>query len=45
MKMEFVERLRPERRFENLDELVAQIRSDAEQAAELLAREPTVESA
>jgi riboflavin kinase/FMN adenylyltransferase len=45
MKMEFVERLRPERRFENLDELVAQIQSDAEQATELLAREPPVESA
>lgn len=41
LKMEFVARLRPEKRFENLDELVAQIRSDAERAAELLAQEPT----
>jgi riboflavin kinase/FMN adenylyltransferase len=39
LKLEFVERLRPEKRFENLDELVAQIRSDAERAAKLLAKE------
>jgi len=40
LRMEFVDRLRPEKRFEDLDDLVAQIRSDAEQAAELLAQEP-----
>ena len=40
LKMEFVERLRPEIRFENLEELVAQIRSDAERTAELLAQAP-----
>jgi riboflavin kinase/FMN adenylyltransferase len=39
LRMEFVERLRPERRFANIDELVAQIGSDAQQAADLLARE------
>lgn len=39
LRMEFVERLRPERRFKNLDELVAQIRADAECAAELLAQD------
>ncbi len=41
LKVEFVDRLRPEKRFENLDELVAQIRSDVERAAELLAQEPS----
>lgn len=40
LKMEFVERLRPEKRFENLDDLIRQIRADSLQAAELLAREP-----
>ena len=40
LRMEFVDRLRPEKRFEDLDDLVAQIRSDAEQSAELLAQEP-----
>jgi riboflavin kinase/FMN adenylyltransferase len=40
LRLEFVERLRPEKRFRDLDDLVAQIRSDAEQAAELLAQEP-----
>ncbi len=39
LKIEFVERLRPEKRFENLDELAAQIRADIAQAAELLAQE------
>jgi riboflavin kinase/FMN adenylyltransferase len=43
LKMEFVERLRPEKRFEDLDGLVMQIRSDAEQADELLAQEPLTE--
>ncbi len=41
LKMEFVERLRPEIRFENLEELVAQIRSDTERAAELLGQAPS----
>jgi riboflavin kinase/FMN adenylyltransferase len=40
LKLEFVERLRPEKRFNDIDELVAQIRSDAERAAGLLAQEP-----
>jgi riboflavin kinase/FMN adenylyltransferase len=40
LRMEFVERLRPEKRFENLDDLVTQIRADAIQAAKLLAQEP-----
>jgi riboflavin kinase/FMN adenylyltransferase len=40
LKMEFVERLRPEIRFENLEELVTQIRSDAERTAELLGQAP-----
>ena len=40
LRMEFVDRLRPEKRFKDLDDLVAQIRSDAEQAADLLAQEP-----
>ena len=39
LRLEFVDRLRPEKRFENLDELMAQIRSDAERAAELLGQE------
>jgi riboflavin kinase/FMN adenylyltransferase len=39
LRMEFVERLRPEKRFNDIDELVAQIRADAERAADLLARE------
>jgi riboflavin kinase/FMN adenylyltransferase len=40
LKLEFVERLRPEMRFETLDALVAQIRADVEQSAHLLAQEP-----
>jgi riboflavin kinase/FMN adenylyltransferase len=40
LKMAFVERLRPEKRFNDLQELVSQIRSDAQRAAELLAHEP-----
>jgi riboflavin kinase/FMN adenylyltransferase len=40
LKMDVVERLRAERRFENFDQLVAQIRADAEQAPKLLAQEP-----
>ncbi len=40
LKPEFVERLRPEKRFENLDDLIRQIRADSVQAAELLAQEP-----
>lgn len=40
LRMEFVDRLRPEKRFQDLDNLVAQIRSDAEQAAGLLSQEP-----
>ncbi len=39
LKLEFVERLRPEKRFETLDALVTQIRADAERAALLLAQE------
>jgi riboflavin kinase/FMN adenylyltransferase len=39
LKLEFVERLRPEKRFEALDALVTQIRADAERAALLLAQE------
>ncbi|GAB4528532.1 MAG: bifunctional riboflavin kinase/FAD synthetase [Anaerolineae bacterium] len=42
IKMEFVERLRPEKRFVDLDDLAAQIRADSEQAARLLAQEPPV---
>ena len=38
--MEFVERLRPEKRFADLDDLTGQIRADAERAAVLLAKEP-----
>ncbi len=39
LRLEFVERLRPEKRFASVDELVAQIREDVAQAASLLARE------
>jgi len=39
LKLEFVERLRSEKRFENLNELRAQIRADAERAAQVLAQE------
>ena len=39
LKLEFVEWLRPEKRFETLDALVTQIRADAERAALLLAQE------
>jgi riboflavin kinase/FMN adenylyltransferase len=37
--VEFVERLRPEKKFESIEALVAQIRQDAEQARTLLAQE------
>jgi riboflavin kinase/FMN adenylyltransferase len=37
--LEFVERLRPEKKFENIGALVAQIGQDAEQARQLLASE------
>jgi riboflavin kinase/FMN adenylyltransferase len=40
LRMEFVERLRPEKRFSDLDDLTKQIQTDAKQAATLLAREP-----
>ena len=40
LRMEFVERLRPEKRFADLDDLAAQIQADAERAAGLLAQEP-----
>lgn len=40
LRMEFVDRLRPERRFTDLDDLAGQIQSDAERAAELLDQEP-----
>ncbi len=40
--VEFVERLRDERRFENLDELVAQIKCDTEQARHILTGAPSV---
>jgi riboflavin kinase/FMN adenylyltransferase len=40
MKLEFVERLRPEKRFQDLNDLVAQIHSDIDRALEILAREP-----
>ncbi|NJN97817.1 MAG: bifunctional riboflavin kinase/FAD synthetase [Anaerolineales bacterium] len=36
LTLEFVERLRPEKKFSSIDELVAQIRHDAEQARMLL---------
>lgn len=39
LTVEFVERLRPERKFESVDELVTQIRRDAERARSLLAQE------
>jgi riboflavin kinase/FMN adenylyltransferase len=42
LKLEFVERLRPEKRFDSLDALVAQMRADVEQGARLLAQEPSV---
>jgi riboflavin kinase/FMN adenylyltransferase len=41
LKLEFVEWLRPEIRFETLDALVAQIRADVERATLLLAQEPS----
>ncbi len=40
LKLEFVERLRPEKRFDSMDALAAQIRADVEQGARLLAQEP-----
>jgi riboflavin kinase/FMN adenylyltransferase len=40
LRMEFVDRLRPERRFSDLDDLAVQIQSDSERALELLAQEP-----
>lgn len=39
LTLEFVERLRPEKKFSSIDELVAQIRSDSEQARRLLIQE------
>ncbi len=39
LKLEFVDRLRPERRFASLDDLVRQIRQDIAEAARLLATE------
>jgi len=42
LKVEFVERLRPEKRFESLDQLVAQIGADTEKARVLLSQEPEV---
>jgi riboflavin kinase/FMN adenylyltransferase len=39
LKLELVERLRPEKRFESLDALVAQMQADVEQSALLLAQE------
>ncbi len=42
MALEFVERLRPEKRFDSLDALTAQIRDDVEQSTRLLAQEPPV---
>ncbi|MBE7555291.1 MAG: bifunctional riboflavin kinase/FAD synthetase [Anaerolineales bacterium] len=44
LTLEFVERLRPEKKFNGINELVAQIRHDAEQARELLAEEKAVDS-
>lgn len=41
LRMEFVERLRPEKRFADLDDLTGQIHADAERAAALLAQEPS----
>jgi riboflavin kinase/FMN adenylyltransferase len=40
LRMEFVDRLRSERRFTDLDDLAGQIQSDAKQAADLLDLEP-----
>jgi riboflavin kinase/FMN adenylyltransferase len=40
LRMEFVDRLRPEQRFQDLHDLVAQIQFDAERAADLLDQEP-----
>ncbi len=40
VEVEFVQRLREERRFERVDDLVAQIRRDAAQAREVLAGSP-----
>jgi riboflavin kinase/FMN adenylyltransferase len=40
--LEFVERLRPEKKFENIGALVSQIGQDAEQARQLLAGEPSL---
>jgi riboflavin kinase/FMN adenylyltransferase len=40
LRMEFVERLRSEKRFADLDDLAAQIQADAERADGLLAQEP-----
>lgn len=39
--LHFVERLRPEKKFENIQALIAQINHDAEQARQLLAQEET----
>ncbi|MCK6628070.1 MAG: bifunctional riboflavin kinase/FAD synthetase [Anaerolineae bacterium] len=39
LTLEFVERLRPEKKFSSIDELVAQIRHDAEQSRQLLTEE------
>lgn len=39
LTLEFVERLRPEKKFGSIDELIAQIRYDAEQARQLLTQE------
>jgi riboflavin kinase/FMN adenylyltransferase len=41
LRMEFVDRLRPERRFTDLVDLAGQIQSDAEDAAKLLDQEPS----
>jgi riboflavin kinase/FMN adenylyltransferase len=40
LKLDFVERLRPEKRFDDMDELIAQIQADIRQANDLLALEP-----
>jgi riboflavin kinase/FMN adenylyltransferase len=39
LTLEFVERLRPEKKFSSIDELVAQIKHDAQEARALLAKE------
>ena len=39
MTLEFVEHLRPEKKFNGIDELMAQIEHDSEQARDILARE------